>query len=702
VSSIGTLACLIFLHNSRYYNRTKFSGLETHIANSYANPLLQLFRFTPVIRNLALHHTATACLYDSCLLCELGFLIDMLEKAAGQNCQATNFLKTFTSLPSAMSLNLLEEHSPNAPLTNLIQSVNRFLLEKFSTDFRQMEPQLRQMEHALSMKMAATIRCQHCAHEQVRAEDAYYHELIYPSKNNMARNSPRGLPRPLFSQILKASVERQEITRGWCSKCRRYQQMSTRRQMQSVPAVLTINTMIHAPEARQIWATPHWLPQEIGVIPQNGQFFCFEGQDLQLHIQRRAHNIQVYELIGVVADVNSGEHQRPHLVSMINGKRSVPRRRYRKLTHITVSPSSPDPLAADQWHLFNDFLVRQIPKEEALRFDPNWKLPAVLTYQLKSVSHIIDDSWKHTLDTSILYKITDYRQDEDHSQFRVLSPRFEAPQLGTLVGIDAEFVSLQQEEIEIKADGKRETIRPSRLGLARVSVLRGSGQEEDLPFIDDYISIHETIVDYLTKHSGISPGDLDRNTSRHVLVSLKVAYKKLWLLLNLGCIFVGHGLIKDFRTINIHVPKSQVIDTVELFHIKSRVRKLSLRFLAWLLLHEDIQTDMHDSIEDARTALKLWRKFQEFTDAGIILQQLEWVYKEGAKYKFKVPEKAEERNLGMIGQSTPGRVTPDLIGRPGSSTTNTNMVEGEVSRSEAATPVRFGTGRLGFGGSPMK
>lgn len=89
--------------------------------------------------------------------------------------------------------------------------------------------------------------------------------------------------------------------------------------MQSVPAVLTINTMIHSAEARQIWATPHWLPQEIGVIPQNGQFFCFEGQDLQLHIQRRAHNVQVYELIGVVADVNSGENQRPHLVSMING-----------------------------------------------------------------------------------------------------------------------------------------------------------------------------------------------------------------------------------------------------------------------------------------------------------------------------------------------------------------------------------------------
>jgi PAB-dependent poly(A)-specific ribonuclease subunit 2 len=274
-----------------------------------------------------------------------------------------------------------------------------------------------------------------------------------------------------------------------------------------------------------------------------------------------------------------------------------------------------------------------------------------------------------------------------------LSANGEAPQPGTLVGIDAEFVSLQREEIEIKADGTRQTIRPSRLGLARVSVLRGAGEEADLPFIDDYIAITEPIVDYLTQYSGIRPGDLDFNTSRHYIVKLKVAYKKLWLLLNLGCVFVGHGLIKDFRTINIHVPKSQVIDTVELFYIESRGRKLSLRFLAWLLLGEDIQSDMHDSIEDARTALRLWRKYEEYTEAGVFEETLERIYKVGAPLKFKVPEKeAASLSLGIAGGGTPGRSTPELSSRAGDS---------DVSRSEAATPVRFGTGRVGFG-SPMR
>lgn len=63
-----------------------------------------------------------------------------------------------------------------------------------------------------------------------------------------------------------------------------------------------------------------------------------------------------------------------------------------------------------------------------------------------------------------------------------------------------------------------------------------------MPFIDDYINIKEPIVNYFTEFSGLTETDLDPKTSRHNLVPLKLAFKKLWLLLNLGCIFVGHGV----------------------------------------------------------------------------------------------------------------------------------------------------------------
>ncbi len=57
--------------------------------------------------------------------------------------------------------------------------------------------------------------------------------------------------------------------------------------------------------------------------------------------------------------------------------------------------------------------------------------------------------------------------------------------------------------VEFQNDGARRVIRPARLSLARVSVLRGFGPKEGVPFIDDYIHTSETIVDYLTEYSGI-------------------------------------------------------------------------------------------------------------------------------------------------------------------------------------------------------
>lgn len=645
------------------------------------------------MRNLALQHTATACLTDHCILCELGFLIDMLEKAEGRNCQATNFLRCFSKLHNAASLSILEEVSSKTSLVARIQTANRFLMETFAADFRRLQiaPQNRVMDQLMATNATATIRCAVCNQEQVRPENPYVHELVYPTKN---LQTPSRMSRPTFSQLLKQSVERQDV-RGWCSRCNRYQALSSRKHINSVAAVLNVNTAIGETEHKQLWCHPGWLPQEIGVIVQQGQLFCYEGNDLDLHIQRGVYKVQVYELIGVVAEIRSSESQQPHLVSMVN-----------------VAPSLEDPTAQNQWHLFNDFLVRQISRDDALRFDANWKLPFIVSYQLKTSSHVIDNSWKSMLDTSILYRMVSTKQTEDPEHFRLLSAS-ESPGEGIHVGIDAEFVSLQREEIEIKADGKRETIRPSRMGLARVSVLRDyhadqpstTGEnpiqsrdpDSGLPFIDDYIAVTDPIVDYLTAYSGIRPGDLDRNTSTHVLVSLKAAYKKLWLLLNLGCVFVGHGLLKDFRTINIHVPKRQVIDTVDLFYLPSRQRKISLRFLSGLLLGEEIQTDMHDSIEDARTALKLYVYWKELITHGEeeVERTLEWIYRMGYEMEWKT-------GGGNGGQG--GRVT---MHRPGLSAgqhsefasrvgTGSNTPEpagsgfgtGEI-RSAAGTPIRF-------------
>ncbi|KHO01669.1 Exonuclease, RNase T/DNA polymerase III [Metarhizium album ARSEF 1941] len=515
-----------------FYNKTRYSGLEIHISNSYANSLLQIMHFTPLIRNIALQHAAAACLSEMCLLCELGFLFDMLQKADGS-----------ISGP----LGLLEEDTRSSSLNVMLQGLTRFLLDKIVSDYKSLSPTSSAMEQVDSCNL---------------------------------RNK-------LYS--------------------------------------------IH--DHRMLWSTPGWLPEEIGIIVEQGQFFCYEGEDLKLHLQRGIHNITVYSLIGMATNIEGGQMQKSHLVSMIN-----------------VAHAVPEPPGHSQWHLFNDFLVRSISTEEALAFNTSWKIPSVISFQIKEANNKIDSTWKDQLDTSILSHDLYLNPNSEHKTYHMLDPETEMPGPDTVVALDTEFVAIRQPEIEVNSDGERETIRPIVYALARTSVVRGQGENEGLPFIDDYISIQEPIVDYLTSYSGISREDLDPRISKHSLLPLKMAYKKLWILLNLGCKFLGHGLKQDFRVINIHVPKSQVIDTIDLFYLKSRFRRLSLAFLAWYLLKEDIQMETHDSIEDSRTALKLYRKYLEFADAGILETMLQDIYRAGSAVNFKPPRRDD---VGVQRTDTP-------------------------------------------------
>ena len=225
---------------------------------------------------------------------------------------------------------------------------------------------------------------------------------------------------------------------------------------------------------------------------------------------------------------------------------------------------------------------------------------------------------------------------EPFAPFDYESPK-ETPGPGTLLGIDAEFVSLAPAVKEPGPEGEEIVVQPVRLGLARVSVVRGDPDHPRrlVPVIDDYIRAVEPVHDYLTRFSGLVPGDLDPATSKRHIVKLKHAYLKLRYLIDAGCIFVGHGLKQDFKMINVVVPPAQIVDTVELFHFK-RQRKLSLRFLASYLLGADIQKDTHDSIEDARTAVRLYEKYLEMREdgEGAFREKLLEIYRFGKQHGF--------------------------------------------------------------------
>lgn len=597
-----------------FYNSTAYSGLETSFANSYCNAVLQLYNFSGPIRRIAQAHALSPCSREHCLLCEIGYIFGMLVDAKGQNCQSSNFLRAFAENKEAQNLGLVlvnSSASPPIPWANLTQSFNRFLLETIvreSVLHTSSQVDGSELDPVVSIYSKVVSKC-HCGFETIKPEMSVVTDLLY-TKPVVSRKDNQTTQ---FSTILRTSIHREIPVRGWCQACRQYQPANIRRLVHSLPTVLNVNAMVQNPEQWRHWAGKSWPPLRIGVTLTSGKVQVLQGRDLEKRLID--NRVQHYSLRGVVNEIRFDQEQ-AHMVSLVRLSDDVD----------------------SKWLLFNDFLVKEVTSEEALGYPGPWKIPSVLTYEkTKGFTMPVAAPRSNRIDYSMFMQGFSLSRHWDKIENFELLTESEAIKSGTLVAIDAEFVALQNEELEIRSDGTRHTIQPSRLSLARVSVLRGEGPKVGKPFIDDYIATTVPIVNYLTEFSGIHEGDLDPETSRHYLVSLKYAYKRLHALVRLGCIFIGHGLRSDFRIININLPKAQVIDTVDLFYLPDRQRKLSLKFLSWYFLEEHIQLAEHDSIEDARTALLLYQKYLEFQEDGSFDMRLQEVYEEGRALNFRVP-----------------------------------------------------------------
>jgi len=187
-------------------------------------------------------------------------------------------------------------------------------------------------------------------------------------------------------------------------------------------------------------------------------------------------------------------------------------------------------------------------------------------------------------------------------------------QVGKYLAIDCEMVGVGPEG--------------STSALARISLVNFHGQV----IMDRYVRPVERIVDYRTEYSGIRPHHMKE------AVGIREVQDELCQLLE-GKILVGHSLVNDFKVLFINHPRRMTRDTAKYrpFRTLSKGKTPSLKRLAQEVLSLTIQTGEHDSVDDARVAMLLYRAHKDAWENYLFRG-------EGKAFQQKKRTKKQDRN----------------------------------------------------------
>ena len=178
------------------------------------------------------------------------------------------------------------------------------------------------------------------------------------------------------------------------------------------------------------------------------------------------------------------------------------------------------------------------------------------------------------------------------------------------------ILALDCEMVGVGADGKRSI-------LARASIVNEDGNV----IMDKFVLPTERVTDYRTAVSGVRPRDV---TAENGAVSFKRVQQQMMELLR-GRVLVGHSLKNDLRVLMLDHPKKDTRDT-SLYHPLTRPLRpeercvpgaprgrgcRSLKDLSRQHLGFTIQTGEHSSVDDARAALALYKKFAKKWEASV-------------------------------------------------------------------------------------
>lgn len=153
-------------------------------------------------------------------------------------------------------------------------------------------------------------------------------------------------------------------------------------------------------------------------------------------------------------------------------------------------------------------------------------------------------------------------------------------------------IAIDCEMVEATQDRRRFSV------LARVSVVNSDCQ----PLLDTYVNPMYYVSDYRTPYSGILPEHLEDapiyDDVRNCVVSLVE-----------GRTLIGHDLKQDLAVLGIkNLPGVKMRDTSRCYNSYfKRNEKPSLKRLSLAVLGQTIQRGAHDSMEDAKAAMQLYK-----------------------------------------------------------------------------------------------
>ncbi|XP_074601155.1 RNA exonuclease 4 [Brevipalpus obovatus] len=143
--------------------------------------------------------------------------------------------------------------------------------------------------------------------------------------------------------------------------------------------------------------------------------------------------------------------------------------------------------------------------------------------------------------------------------------------------------------------------------LARVSLVNSFGH----PVYDKFVKPTEKVTDYRTAVSGVRPEDLKNGED------FKIVQREVYEIVK-GRTLVGHALKNDLKVLFIDHPRSKTRDTSRFFRKRLSGGRPSLKRLTSEILGVSIQSGEHDSIQDARAAMRLYTMYKKEWEKKIV------------------------------------------------------------------------------------